>query len=535
MDMDDVTVGTTQIAPQTFSRKASGLIRRAGWFDVFSFNVLNGIGGIISVLMLSLIPAFYPGANLVLTTILAALVFAPMVILYAKLSAVMPRSGGDYVYNSRIVHPGFGFAANLGITCAVVFLLGTGGTYTASYGIGPLLRVTGYYWSSQGLVNAGNWCTSSLGMFVLGIVVLAVFGALFIFGGLTVYWRVQVVLMVLATVSLFVVVLWALFVSRQTAFAHISTTLGHLGGKSLTPLEVGKTPPFSLWQSFRALLWPLFAISGCMFSAYIGGEVKQPAKSQSVGILGSLVWISGWLILVAIAMGHVFGTTFFANLTLADPSKYGLSTAPGYAELVGLGLGNGIAAVIFLAMFAVWGCTLTAISITVASRCVFAWSLDRVVPQWLSRVSSRWSSPYNAILVLLVCGAAFGALFSWKWLTILGATYGWYIAYWGVMAAGIILPFRQRALWNASPGNTRILGLPSVAFWGIVYAPLSLFCLYLSATDDYAGVSPFHNFGQFVVFPAIVAGGLVYYYLARGVQRSRGIDLALNFGEIPPE
>jgi len=198
------------MVPQVFARKASGLIRRAGWFDVFSFNVLNGIGGIISVLMLSLIPAFYPGANLALTTILATLVFVPMVVLYAKMSAVMPRSGGDYVYNSRMVHPAFGFAANLGITLAVIFLVGTGGAYTADYGIGPLLRVAGYYWSSQGLVNAGNWCTGSLGMFLLGIAVLIVFGALFLLGNMSVYWRVQVVLMVLATVSLVIVVVWDL-------------------------------------------------------------------------------------------------------------------------------------------------------------------------------------------------------------------------------------------------------------------------------------------------------------------------------------
>jgi len=534
--MDNVgSTGGTQIVPQVFARKASGLIRRAGWFDVFSFNVLNGIGGIISVLMLSLIPAFYPGANLALTTIIATLVFVPMVVLYAKMSAVMPRSGGDYVYNSRMVHPAFGFAANLGITLAVIFLVGTGGAYTADYGIGPLLRVAGYYWSSQGLVNAGNWCTGSLGMFLLGIAVLIVFGALFLLGNMSVYWRVQVVLMVLATVSLVIVVVWGLVISRETAFAHISATLGNLGGKSLAPLEKGTAPSFSLWQSCRALLWPLFAISGCIFSAYIGGEVKQPARSQSVGILGSMVWIAGMLILISTVMLHVFGTTFFANLTLADPSKYGLTTAPGYAELVGLGLGNGVVAVVFLAMFSVWGMTLTAISVTVASRCIFAWSLDRIVPAWLSRVSSRWGSPYNAIIVLLACGAGFGALFSWKWLTILGATYGWYIAYWGVMAAAIILPYRHRSLWNASPGNTRFLGLPTVAFWGILYAPLSLFCLYLSATDNYAGVSPIHNFGQFIVFPAIFAAGLAYYYIVGRVQRGRGIDIALNFGEIPPE
>src|SRR5438132_103620 len=74
-------------APEVFARKASGLIRTASVFDVFSFNVLSGLIGISSLFILSLVPAFYPGANLWLATLFGGLEVLPLVLVYARLSA----------------------------------------------------------------------------------------------------------------------------------------------------------------------------------------------------------------------------------------------------------------------------------------------------------------------------------------------------------------------------------------------------------------------------------------------------------------
>jgi amino acid transporter len=454
---------------------------------------------------------------------------------YAKMSAAMPRSGGDYVYNSRLATPALGFAGNVSFTLAMIFIVAAGGAYTSVYGLGPLLQVVGFYWSRPSFVHAGNWCVSSVGVFSVGILVIVAASALFIFTSMSTYWRVQKVLVLLATLSLVIVALWAMLVSKHTAFAHIANELHNLNGKSLAPLAAGRQPAFSFWESFRALLWPMFAIQGCIFSSYIGGEVKQPARTQLVGMLSSMGWLTAWVLIIVVGMLHVFGQPFFANLSLADPAKYGFSSTPGYPMLVALGLGNRFLAVILLAFFSLWGVTFAAVCVAISSRCVFAWSLDRIVPEWLSRVSSRWHSPYNAIFAVAVAGAIFDVLFSWHWLTLLGANIGFFAMYFILCASVVLFPRRFPSLWGSSPGANRFLGLPTIVWWGILLVAANATFTYLTSTDPVAGVSLLHNFGQWIVFPVIIVVAGALYYVSRAVQRRRRIDLDLNFREVPPE
>jgi hypothetical protein len=244
-----------------------------------------------------------------------------------------------------------------------------------------------------------------------------------------VYWRVQLIVVVMASLSLVMIVIWALFVSRHTALTHISTALGHVGRKSLAPLATGAAPDFSWWQTIKASIWPNFGIVGVLFSAYVGGEVKRPARNQMVGMLAALAWCTGWMMIVSAVMVSLFGSPFFANLQTANPSHYGLSWIPGYEELAALGFGNGVAAVIMLALFSAWGITVVALNIAICSRTMFAWSLDRLVPAWFARVSARSHVPYNSILVMMLAGIVFTAALAWHWITVLGGSYGFFIAF----------------------------------------------------------------------------------------------------------
>jgi len=55
---------------------------------------------------------YFPGANLPIAYVGGLLLMLPIAVVYAVLARAMPRSGGDYVYISRILGPGWGFIAS---------------------------------------------------------------------------------------------------------------------------------------------------------------------------------------------------------------------------------------------------------------------------------------------------------------------------------------------------------------------------------------------------------------------------------------
>ena len=103
--------------PKVFVREATGLVREFGSWDSFAFNM----GGIVTVVGLSTLFVSFTyllGANLIISLILILPVLVAYYIIETQLGVAMPRSGGDYVFVSRILHPSLGLAT----TWMLVFL-----------------------------------------------------------------------------------------------------------------------------------------------------------------------------------------------------------------------------------------------------------------------------------------------------------------------------------------------------------------------------------------------------------------------------
>ena len=90
-----------ELAPSQFARNASGLIRSATLWDAFGINAVNGIFVLGIAWLLLYAGPLYPGGNVFLTILMAVVVSLPVTIVYLQLAIVFPRSGGDYIYNSR--------------------------------------------------------------------------------------------------------------------------------------------------------------------------------------------------------------------------------------------------------------------------------------------------------------------------------------------------------------------------------------------------------------------------------------------------
>ena len=99
-----------------FARKASGMVRGISTFDAFGMGIIaiNIVFALWFALALSL--GLYPGANLYISLAVCVVVGAASgVLVWGILGGTMPRSGGEYVYNSRILHPAVALGGSFGM------------------------------------------------------------------------------------------------------------------------------------------------------------------------------------------------------------------------------------------------------------------------------------------------------------------------------------------------------------------------------------------------------------------------------------
>jgi len=524
------------LQPGVFSRKATGLVREASLKDVLFFNVnmQNVYIGVIFSLLL--IPPLYPQANIYLATLIAWVIALPVSYVYAKLSAVFPRSGGDYVFVSRIVHPALAFTSNFSYCVWGAFYIGVSGVFLGLYGLAPLFRVLGAYTDSQALADAGNWFGEPTGQFVMAVGLIAVFVAVFAVGGMRMYFKIQSFNFIYASIALGLIVIWGLVVSRSGALSALDEQIRSIGSKPLSPLAEGAANGgFSWKETIFASIWPWLAFNSAIYSTYMGGEVKRADRNQVLGIMGALAWAAAWMLVATWSMVRLFGEPFWANLGNVDPAEFGLSTTPIFGEISGYALGNVLISTVVMIGLALWTYVWIAPYTVLVTRSMLAWSLDRLGPPQLAEVHPRWHSPVKGLLTILMLGIITSALYAYGDLSVLTGTVGITASMVVVAIAGIMLPYRGRDIWRSSPAAEKTWGLPRITLAGLVALPLLGLIEWALLADVNSGTSISANARTVVYVTIIFFVGLPLYYITKLVQRRRGIDVELAYKEIPPE
>ena len=132
---------------QIYLRRASGLTRdkRLGRCCIPS----AAPGPISAFIYIVWAPGLYPGADMRYAS-LCLLLMLPIMALYYLFSVSMPRSGGEYVYVSRILHPSLGLFANWALTIIGFSWTGTRSSWTVTYGFAPLVYNAGLLYGNPG-------------------------------------------------------------------------------------------------------------------------------------------------------------------------------------------------------------------------------------------------------------------------------------------------------------------------------------------------------------------------------------------------
>ena len=166
-----------------FVRKATGLVRSWSVFDafVYAFFSIN----LITLGLYSFSQMYYFEGGMVNALVISAIFIFFEVIVYASLIAVMPRSGGDYVWQSRILGGAVGFILAVTGWWFILWL------WVPLYGdmfrhivLVPLLGIIGAQDTALWFAGTQN------GSFVASLITLAIV-SVFIALGMKTYARIQ--------------------------------------------------------------------------------------------------------------------------------------------------------------------------------------------------------------------------------------------------------------------------------------------------------------------------------------------------------
>src|SRR5204862_1264947 len=102
-------MAATGEAPTLFLRKATGLVKGWSKFDAFLYSFMSVNFVTLGLFFAFSVLAFVPGGQVLPALLISGVFVTFLVITYASLISVMPRAGGDYVWQSRVLGGGIAF------------------------------------------------------------------------------------------------------------------------------------------------------------------------------------------------------------------------------------------------------------------------------------------------------------------------------------------------------------------------------------------------------------------------------------------
>lgn len=525
-----------------FVRNATGLVKNLSSLGVFTWVIVNfpwlsSWAGIFWVT-----PSYYQNVNYYAALGVWAIIAVIIVILYWQLTVVMPRSGGDYVFVSRALHPLLGFLAGMFFFLAYTVSAGSG-PYWAFAEAGSHLGFSGSVLGNDWMANFGNSITpffansDKILMFGTGLALLAVGALSAIVAGRV----LRGVIYGIFGYGFFVLLLVAAiflthpshtdFVSayNQNAASFTNTTYNIFAQASLK----GYTPGPNFGNLFLIIPILFVSIGPYPVMQTVGGEIKNPRRSLLYGLVGAevisiVVWFAlTWLI------DHVVGISFIEAWTIAPSAGAGSAPVPTIFATV-IAPSVYLVWIIAIGLFVLnigWGW----LAFIFLSRVLMAWSFDRVLPERLSQVSPRFNTPTIAIVVCALIAIIpmylefFTSFLATQVNSIFILSMVWILA----SISAIVYPLRRRNLYSLAEARNAFLGVPLLSIMGIAGLVAFSYLAYASITNPAVGpfAGPAQIFLTSIVLIAIAIFVISYSYRKRVNQ----IDLLAVYREIPPE
>jgi len=542
-----------------FARKASGLVRGLSFIDAFGVGFMNqGLTPSMWV-MISLGVGIFSGGNLIIATLLSALLCGVgFSLVWGILGGSMPRSGGEYIYNSRIIHPLVGIAESFGNAFVWVMWIYVLAPWVVDPGLTMMFQFLGRADIASTLTSTVNTPLGpfALWFFLIATVVNAI-GLLFVVFGVKIFASAQKIIMVLGIAGCIVILSVLTFTNHDAfvaAWNNLALQYGSLDYNAFIETvkaamsDAGKVLPttWNWFDTFGVMVagsW-LFAYSYCI--TFIAGEVKRPDKTIIMANLTAILVPAFFMLWLAIALYHTVGFQFLSATAWLDNngvemiSGYTFPWSPHFVGLAAVINHNALVVFVMAISFILFDIWWVALSYLAFPRILFAWGMDRMGPKWFADIDYRWASPVKNHILCFVLGEIGILLYTiyQSQMSGLSVTGLEIVSVFGITAiAAAIFPFTKRAkhIYETSPyKNWKVLGIPAItigAAFNLVYLGILFYFFY--AMKD---------FGEQDLVWASLAGyaviwglGILWYFFWKARNKRAGVDISMTYGELPPD
>lgn len=529
-----------------FVRKASGLVRSWSAFDAFIYATFS-----INLITLGLFIfsyCYYFEGNLATAVVVGGVFTIFEVIVYASLISAMPRAGGDYVWQSRILGRGIGFILAVTGWWFILWL------WVPLYAQMLVYEVFTPLFAVAGAPQVALWFSSSTGQLVAAIF-LCLLVAVYIAVGMKWYARIQKICFWGGVVGLALVFLLLLIGNNQTFVANLNTIVpemfGTEGGTDLyqATLEAGEAagtvaaPLNNLAFGLSFALIPMIVFFNLWpnWGSTLYGEVRGATdyKRNFWGMTAAVIITAAGALIFFALINKTLGWDFYnrANGAFWNYTWGYTDQAPPipfwpYPAFFATFLVNSRALqFIILLLMSLWWFGWSGTVFLSSTRVIFAAAFDRMLPEWASYVEPRTRTPIVALLLMVIPSIIISILYAYNILgfqtLVLDATLVIAITFLGTTVAGTILPWRSKDVYEGSPiakykVPTWLGWLVMLAFVaGGAYLIYSSFSYGLSVLG---GMSGFDTLTQLMVvvvalLTIINAGVIIYlaYYVGKRV------------------
>lgn len=555
------TMGASAQDSSLFLRKATGLVRSWSVFDafVYAFFSIN----LVTLGMYSFSQMYYFEGGLLPTLLISAVFLIFEIIVYASLISVMPRAGGDYVWQSRILGGGIGFVLAVTGWWFILWLwVPLYSDMLRQIFFTPLLGILG-------LKNPALWFSQTPVAFFVTIVIMLMCVTFFIAKGMKWYSRFQKFCFYVSIGGLLVVLLFLLFGNNEAFRAGLEreavTMFGAQPGVYEATLkageEAGAIAPLmggGMVAIFLAMGYMVFFNLWPNWGATLYGEVRGATdfKRNFSGM--------AWALLATTLLGAVLFLLIEKTVTwkwfmAANGAwwnyRWGFTdVAPPlpiwpYPALLAVFMTQSriIQFIVILAMSAWWFGWSGTVFLS-STRVIFAAAFDRLLPEKVAEVEPRTRTPIWALLMMVIPSLLIGALFAFNLFNFqsltLCSTLVIAVTYLGSTIAAILLPFIKKDLYEASPiAKYKVLGIPLISIAGVIFGGFLCFLLYEWILDPNAlygigwSINPdgYKNTSSLIYMGAMYLLALAIYIGFKLYRKREGIDINKIYDEIPVE